>query len=581
MRTRNRFPHFAGLHSTGGVAGLAHVRLCFWWDSPAGLINSALFAALSSAYTRDVARAVSIGGILFGAGCLASALLVALTFYSLSVTGALLLLAVVPGVFAFVYYRMNIPAIVTEGQPSLLDAVRDFRSFGTVAFALLLFFQFGNEWAIAGWLPMFLIEQLGISPKTSILLLALYWTALLVGRVVLFAILRRVGHGRLLFISASAAAFGCILLFFTNNLFGATMSVLLIGFGFAAIYPLVAEGIGRRFTYYHPGLFNGVFSLALAGGMLAPATLGLFADDYGIRVVVALPLIGTLMVVGTGPDDLAGKQGNRTLMRNMYSKLALAALLASLMLAAPPKTKKKPVPRPPVNAAPLEAQIAEILSAPVAKEAFWGIEVRDLKTDKIVYSQNADHLFVPASNTKLFTTAMALTRLGPGYRFHTRVLFSGSDLILVGAGDPNLSGRTLPVSTQPTRTRGHSPPSISLPTRSWRRASGVSRATSWATTPLSSTNRIRRAGVSATCMRTTARPSARSALTTIRPGCRSSPHWRTARLPKWSGSFHSNCSTSITPCLTDGEARRTIPLSAAAGKPGTPCLGQRAARQRS
>jgi FHS family glucose/mannose:H+ symporter-like MFS transporter len=263
----------------------------------AGLINSTLFAALSAAYTRDVARAVSIGGILFGVGCLASALIVALTFYSLSVTGALLLLALVPGVFAFVYYRMNIPAIVTTGQPSLLEAVRDFRSFGTVAFALLLFFQFGNEWAIAGWLPMFLIEQLGISPKTSILLLALYWTALLVGRVVLFAILRRVGHGRLLFVSASGAAFGCILLFFTNNVFGATMSILLIGFGFAAIYPLVAEQIGRRFTYYHPGLFNGIFSLALAGGMLAPGTLGLFADDYGIRAVAALPLIGTLMVV--------------------------------------------------------------------------------------------------------------------------------------------------------------------------------------------------------------------------------------------------------------------------------------------
>ena len=156
----------------------------------AGLINSALFAALSAAYTRDVARAVSIGGILFGVGCLSSALIVALTFYSLSVTGALLLLALVPGIFAFLYYRMNIPAIDTEGQPSLQDAVRDFRSFGTVAFALLLFFQFGNEWAIAGWLPMFLIEELGISPKTSILLLALYWTALLVGRVVLFALLR-------------------------------------------------------------------------------------------------------------------------------------------------------------------------------------------------------------------------------------------------------------------------------------------------------------------------------------------------------------------------------------------------------
>ena len=244
-----------------------------------------------------MARAVSIGGILFGAGCLASALLVALTFYTLSVTGALLLLALVPGIFAFVYYRMNIPAIETLGQPSLLDAARDFRSFGTVAFALLLFFQFGNEWAIAGWLPMFLIEELGISPKTSILMLALYWAALLVGRVVLFAMLRHVGHGRLLSVSASGALSVAYSLFFTNNLFGATMSILLIGFGFAAIYPLVAERIGRRFTYYHPGLFNGIFTLALAGGCSRPERWGCLPTTTASGSWPGLPLIGTLMVV--------------------------------------------------------------------------------------------------------------------------------------------------------------------------------------------------------------------------------------------------------------------------------------------
>jgi D-alanyl-D-alanine carboxypeptidase/D-alanyl-D-alanine-endopeptidase (penicillin-binding protein 4) len=92
----------------------------------------------------------------------------------------------------------------------------------------------------------------------------------------------------------------------------------------------------------------------------------------------------------------------------------------------------------------LDKRIAEILSAPAAKEAFWGIEIRDLSADKILYSLNADHFFVPASNTKLFTTALALSRLGPAFQFHTRVIASGRDLVLIGAGDPNLSGRTLP-----------------------------------------------------------------------------------------------------------------------------------------
>ena len=38
----------------------------------------------------------------------------------------------------------------------------------------------------------------------------------------------------------------------------------------------------------------------------------------------------------------------------------------------------------------------------------------DLATGKTLYELNPDHYFVPASNTKLFSTALALTRLGAG-----------------------------------------------------------------------------------------------------------------------------------------------------------------------
>src|SRR5437773_11938199 len=54
---------------------------------------------------------------------------------------------------------------------------------------------------------------------------------------------------------------------------------------------------------------------------------------------------------------------------------------------------------------------------------------------------------------KLFTTALALAKLGPEYRFHTTVETRGAissegvlggDLTLVGRGDPNLSNRKFP-----------------------------------------------------------------------------------------------------------------------------------------
>lgn len=106
------------------------------------------------------------------------------------------------------------------------------------------------------------------------------------------------------------------------------------------------------------------------------------------------------------------------------------------------------------HAASLAEEIDRLLAAsPAAKAAFWGIDVVDLATGKTLYETNADHFFVPASNTKLFTTALALSRLGPNFTFETRVLADAPPdaagriagaLRLAGGGDPNLSGRAIP-----------------------------------------------------------------------------------------------------------------------------------------
>jgi len=161
---------------------------------------------------------------------------------------------------------------------------------------MLLFFQFGNEGALAGWLALFLIQRLGISPETSLFLLALFWGSLLIGRVGAQSLLSRVSHARLLTGAVLVPMFACLALFFTNNLFGATIGVLLAGGGFSVILPLVMERIGSRFPYFHPGFFNGIFSIALTGGLLAPATLGYVAHYLGMGVVMGLPLIGSIAV---------------------------------------------------------------------------------------------------------------------------------------------------------------------------------------------------------------------------------------------------------------------------------------------
>jgi len=95
-------------------------------------------------------------------------------------------------------------------------------------------------------------------------------------------------------------------------------------------------------------------------------------------------------------------------------------------------------------AADLEQRL-DALTAESPAIGFAGIHVVEASTGKTLYSKNADRLFLPGSNLKILTSALALERLRPDYRFTTRVVRESSgDVVLVGSGDPSLSGRAFP-----------------------------------------------------------------------------------------------------------------------------------------
>ncbi|HEX5226783.1 MAG TPA: MFS transporter [Bryobacteraceae bacterium] len=268
--------------------------LCIGFST--GLLNAGVFHAISPIYQADRAATVNFAGLLFGSGSLLTALLVAGTYYVYTVPSILILFAALPGLYAIVCHKGSYKHGLESQTDPLIQVLRDFRNPGAVLFSLLLFFQFGNEWSMAGWLPLFLIRRLGISPNDALLLLALYWASLVVGRILSQFVLKRAHRAWLLTGSVVSALLGMTVLASTNNMFGAVMGILFVGAGFASIYPLVVEKIAHRFPYYHPGFYNGLFSLAITGGFLAPWVLGYFADAWGIQAVMILPLFGTFLV---------------------------------------------------------------------------------------------------------------------------------------------------------------------------------------------------------------------------------------------------------------------------------------------
>jgi serine-type D-Ala-D-Ala carboxypeptidase/endopeptidase (penicillin-binding protein 4) len=95
----------------------------------------------------------------------------------------------------------------------------------------------------------------------------------------------------------------------------------------------------------------------------------------------------------------------------------------------------------PAPQASLRDSLEAAVQASKIKDGRAGILVYSVRDGRAVYALQEREPLLLASNTKLFTTAAVLARLGPRYVFRTPVGMVGDDLHVFGAGDPNISGR--------------------------------------------------------------------------------------------------------------------------------------------
>ncbi len=140
---------------------------------------------------------------------------------------------------------------------------------------------------------------------------------------------------------------------------------------------------------------------------------------------------------------LRNKYGFRLRLTSLVSLLVCLSLISAALAQQPTPARQ------PQTLAELQTDIAGILDEPKFAAIRWGVRI--LTTEgKVLFERDADKLFTPASNVKLYTTAAALDAFGPDLKIRTSVYATkplskagvlAGDLILYGRGDPNLSAR--------------------------------------------------------------------------------------------------------------------------------------------
>ncbi|WP_373541929.1 D-alanyl-D-alanine carboxypeptidase/D-alanyl-D-alanine-endopeptidase [Chamaesiphon sp.] len=138
-------------------------------------------------------------------------------------------------------------------------------------------------------------------------------------------------------------------------------------------------------------------------------------------------------------------------------------LLVQLLTMIPAQSQQPNVIAPPVLPAVCSSQlpvaINSIIDRPELRRYRWGIVVQELGRTNQLYNRDGDRLFIPASNVKLITTAVALRQLGAATRLRTSVYQlpsngSVSNLLVVGRGDPSLTVSSLQSIAQQIQQRG-------------------------------------------------------------------------------------------------------------------------------
>lgn len=176
-----------------------------------------------------------------------------------------------------------------------LETNKDADSFGVSAIKLFFskkallssgtFFVYCSaEFGMGLWLTSMLIENHGFSADIAGYWTTAYWGSLMASRFLGGIITDRAGNSRMIFFGMIVAFVGALLL-----LSGMTFGIILIGAGYAPVYPCMMHETSRRFKPAEAVHMIGFQSgMAMIGCSLTPAIMGIVFQHISLGL---LPMI--------------------------------------------------------------------------------------------------------------------------------------------------------------------------------------------------------------------------------------------------------------------------------------------------
>ena len=169
-----------------------------------------------------------------------------------------------------------------------------------VLMVLGIFLYVGAECCMNSGVPLLLAEEFNFDAQKEGLLISwsLFFLPVLVGRFAGAAILRKMRAERFLLITVFLSLAG-VLLVFIGSMVTTMVGVILVGLGFANIFPLIFSIAVDKMPQYSNEL-SGLMITAILGGAIVPLFWGYLADMTSIIGAFVVPFVCLVYILFVG-----------------------------------------------------------------------------------------------------------------------------------------------------------------------------------------------------------------------------------------------------------------------------------------
>ncbi|WP_010253294.1 MFS transporter [Treponema primitia] len=167
--------------------------------------------------------------------------------------------------------------------------------------ALLAFFSYVSlEGIINIWGPTYLVMQKGVGAHTAAQWLSLYFMSLTVGRFISGLVSAFLSNKNLIFLGCLFVALGIILLALPLPQIFSFFAFLLIGFGYAPVFPSMLHETPRRFGMaISQAIMGWQFAVSYIGTSLTPMFTGLVISRVSMNLYPCILALCLTLLVGS------------------------------------------------------------------------------------------------------------------------------------------------------------------------------------------------------------------------------------------------------------------------------------------